>query len=110
LIIESPEEYDPKALKKAFKGEAHEILADFARRLQSYEGELHLPTEYHRVMEEFVKEREIGFGKIGQPLRVALLGRMTGPGMDEVMAILGVRESVERISRLLSRLEELKAQ
>lgn len=110
LIIESPEEYDPKALKKAFKGEAHEILADFARRLQSYEGELHLPTEYHRVMEEFVKEREIGFGKIGQPLRVALLGRMTGPGMDEVMAILGVQESVERISRLLSRLEELKAQ
>jgi glutamyl-tRNA synthetase len=110
LIIESPEEYDPKAFKKAFKGEAHEILADFARRLQSYEGELHLPTEYHRVMEEFVKEREIGFGKIGQPLRVALLGRMTGPGMDEVMAILGVRESVERISRLLSRLEELKAQ
>ena len=110
LIIESPEEYDPKALKKAFKGEAHEILEDFARRLQSYEGELHLPTEYHRVMEEFVKEREIGFGKIGQPLRVALLGRMTGPGMDEVMAILGVQESVERISRLLSRLEELKAQ
>jgi glutamyl-tRNA synthetase len=110
LIIESPEEYDPKALKKAFKGEAHEILADFARRLQSYQGELHLPTEYHRVMEEFVKEREIGFGKIGQPLRVALLGRMTGPGMDEVMAILGVQESVERISRLLSRLEELKAQ
>ena len=105
LILEPPAEYDPKAVKKAFKGEAFDILSDFAARLQETE-ELHLPSDYHRVMEEFVAEKEIGFGKIGQPLRVALLGKMTGPGMDEVMAILGVEETVRRIEKALETLRD----
>jgi len=103
LILEPPVEYDPKAVKKAFKGEAFEILEAFAQKLRDAAG-LHLPTDYHRVMEEFVAEREIGFGKIGQPLRVALLGRMTGPGMDEVMAILGIEETVRRIEKAVGAL------
>jgi glutamyl-tRNA synthetase len=103
LILEPPAEYDPKAVKKAFKGEAFDILEAFARKLQDAEG-LHFPTDYHKVMEEFVAEREIGFGKIGQPLRVALLGKMTGPGMDEVMAILGVEETVRRIGKAVGEL------
>ncbi|WP_292660227.1 glutamate--tRNA ligase family protein, partial [Nitratifractor sp.] len=100
LILDAPQEYDPKAAKKAFKGEAFEILRDFAEKLKAGEG-LHLPSDYHKVMEEFVAEKGIGFGRIGQPLRVALLGKMTGPGMDEVMAILGVEETVARIERAI---------
>jgi len=99
LILQRPAGYDPKAAKKAFKGDAAEILGDFADRLSSSDRELHLPSDYHRVMEEFASERGIGFGKIGQPLRVALLGQMTGPGMDEVMAILGVEETKHRIAK-----------
>ncbi|ADV47230.1 glutamate--tRNA ligase [Nitratifractor salsuginis] len=104
MILEAPAEYDPKAVKKAFKGEAFEILRAFAAKLREAEG-LHLPSDYHRLMEEFVKEREIGFGKIGQPLRVALLGKMSGPGMDEVMAILGKEETIARIEKAIETLE-----
>ena len=100
MILERPAQYDPKAAKKAFKGEALSILRAFAEKLTSSEG-LHLPSDYHKVMEEFVAEQEIGFGKLGQPLRVALLGKMNGPGMDEVMAILGVEETVARIDRAI---------
>ncbi len=100
MILEAPSEYEQKATKKAFKGEAKIILRDFAQKLIK-SSNLHLPSDYHRVMEEFVTEKEIGFGKIGQPLRVALLGKMTGPGMDEVMAILGVSETIRRIDRAI---------
>ncbi len=100
MILDRPAQYDPKAVKKAFKGEALSILQAFAEKLESSEG-LHLPSDYHKVMETFVAEQEIGFGKLGQPLRVALLGKMTGPGMDEVMAILGVEETVTRIDRAI---------
>jgi len=99
LILNRPTEYDAKAVKKAFKGSAKEIITEFAQLLKSWDKPLHLPIDYHSVMEQFVKDKEIGFGKLGQPLRVALLGKMTGPGMDEVMAILGVEETVERINR-----------
>jgi glutamyl-tRNA synthetase len=53
------------------------------------------------VIESFVEQKQIGFGKIGQPLRVSLLGKMSGSGLDEIMAILGVDETVSRINRAI---------
>jgi len=102
LILNAPEEYDEKAVKKAFKGEAKAILADFIAMLQTWEKPLHLPSDYHAVMEKIVADKEIGFGKIGMPLRVSLLGSMTGSGLDEIMAILGVDETIERIEKAVA--------
>jgi glutamyl-tRNA synthetase len=108
LILNTPESYDAKAAKKAFKGEASEILRSFSIALQRWEGELHFPAEYHAVLEKFVETKEIGFGKIAQPLRVSLLGSMTGPGVDEVMAIIGVEETVHRIDKAIFFIEKGK--
>ncbi len=102
LIVTAPESYDEKAAKKAFKGEAKEILTDFAAMLKSWDKPLHLPSDYHEVMEKIVAEKEIGFGKIGMPLRVSVMGAMTGSGMDEIMAILGVDETVARIEKAIA--------
>jgi glutamyl-tRNA synthetase len=99
LITDAPATYDDKAVKKAFKGDAKEVLADFATMLQ--EANPTTQEAYHDAMQALVTKREIGFGKIGMPLRVALLGSMTGAGMDEVMAILGVDEVVARIERAM---------
>jgi len=103
-ILEAPSEYDEKAVKKAFKGDAKEILEDFKSTLEAKE-EPHLPVEYHDVMEEVVKKREIGFGKIGQPLRVALLGKLGGPGLDVVMSVLGKDETIRRIDAALDKIK-----
>ncbi|MEA3419661.1 MAG: glutamate--tRNA ligase [Campylobacterota bacterium] len=102
LVLTAPKEYDAKAAKKAFKGEAPEILKGFSELLQSWDEELHLPSDYHAVLETFVETKEIGFGKIGQPLRVSLLGAMTGSGLDEVMAIIGMEETVQRIEKAIA--------
>ena len=105
LILTTPTEYDAKASKKAFKGEAKEILADFAVMLQGWDKTLHLPCDYHEVIDKLVADKEIGFGKIGMPLRVSLLGSMTGSGLDEIMAILGVEETVARINKAIETIE-----
>jgi glutamyl-tRNA synthetase len=99
LILDAPTEYNEKNAKKAFKGDAFEILAAFAEMLK--EANPSSKEEYHAVMEKIVAEREIGFGKIGMPLRVSLLGSMTGSGLDEIMAILGVEESVSRVENAI---------
>lgn len=104
-ILDTPETYDPKALKKAFKGEAVSILETFKSRLERTQ-ELHLPSDFHGVMEQVVGELGIGFGKIGQPLRVALIGRLSGPGLDSVMAIIGVEETSRRIERMINNIGE----
>jgi glutamyl-tRNA synthetase len=100
-ILVTPEEYDEKALKKAFKTDSIDILKNFMAKLQGA-AELHLPIDYHNVMQAVVDEMEIGFGKIGQPLRVALMGKLSGPGLDNVMAIIGVNETVARIEQVIA--------
>ena len=102
LITIAPSEYDAKSSKKAFKGEAKEILAIFADMLA-----LAQPTTkeaFHSVMEKIVEEKQIGFGKIGMPLRVSLMGSMTGSGLDEIMAILGESETIKRIEKAIANL------
>ena len=99
-IIETPTSYDEKAVKKAFKGNAVEVLNTFKAKIISAV-ELHLPSDYHHIMEEVVKEMEIGFGKIGQPLRISLLGKMGGPGLDSIMAIIGKDETILRIENAI---------
>jgi len=100
-ILSTPTSYDEKAVKKAFKGNALEVLNSFGAKVGNA-SELHLPSDYHILMEEVVTEMEIGFGKIGQPLRVALLGKMSGPGLDSVMAILGREETMLRIANAIT--------
>ncbi len=102
LIVNTPTHYDAKASKKAFKGEADTILQKFAQALKEWDKPLHLPAEYHAVLEQFVADQEIGFGKIAQPLRVSLLGSMTGSGMDDIMAILGEDEVCNRIDNAVA--------
>jgi glutamyl-tRNA synthetase len=101
LILNAPTEYNPKNAKKAFKGSAKEILAEFATMLKEWDTPLHTPPEYHAVIDHIIKTKEIGFGKIGMPLRVSLLGSMTGAGLDEIMAIIGVDETIARIDRAI---------
>ena len=108
LILSTPEAYDAKAAKRAFKGEASEVLRSFADMLKTWDGELHFPAEYHAVLEKFVEVNEIGFGKIAQALRVSLLGSMTGSGVDEIMAIIGVDETVRRIDKAVFFIEGKK--
>lgn len=42
-------------------------------------------------------ELELGFGKVAQPLRVALTGSTASPGIFDVMLLLGKEDSINRI-------------
>jgi len=100
-VVTTPVVYDEKAVKKAFKSNAIEVLETFANKLDNAQ-ELHLPSDYHHIMQSVVDEMEIGFGKIGNPLRVALLGKMSGPGLDVVMAVIGKDETILRIAKAIA--------
>ena len=100
-VLNTPTSYDEKAVAKGFKADAAEVLNAFAVKINAAD-ELHLPSDYHQLMEAVVQEMEIGFGKIGQPLRIALLGKLSGPGLDSVMSIIGKEETLLRIANAIS--------
>ena len=97
-VLLKPSEYDEKAIKKAIKGNALEIIDEFVTLLESKGADN--AKDIHTLMEEFVNNKEIGFGKLGQPLRVALFGAMRGPGLDEIISIIGIDETRDRVEAL----------
>jgi glutamyl-tRNA synthetase len=45
----------------------------------------------------FAEQRDLKLGSVAQPLRAALTGRTTSPGIFEVLAVLGKTESLARL-------------
>jgi glutamyl-tRNA synthetase len=51
-----------------------------------------------RAIREVAEEAGVKLGKLAQPLRAALTGRTTSPGIFDVIALLGQDESLARIA------------
>jgi glutamyl-tRNA synthetase len=50
------------------------------------------------VVREFAEKTGAKLGQVAQPLRAALTGRLTSPGIFDVLAVLGREESLSRIA------------
>jgi glutamyl-tRNA synthetase len=50
------------------------------------------------AMKAMASEKELGLGKLAQPLRAALTGQGTSPGIFDVLVLLGRDESLARIA------------
>ncbi|PID63250.1 MAG: glutamate--tRNA ligase [Gammaproteobacteria bacterium] len=97
FLYKAPESYDEKAAAKQFRSPADEILGDVAARFEALDD--WQADAIQAAMEACVAEREIGFGKLGQPLRLAITGGTQSPSMNEVLAVLDKAEALSRIAR-----------
>ena len=50
------------------------------------------------AIRQVAEEAGLGLGKVAQPLRAALTGRTTSPGIFDVLVLLGRGESLARLS------------
>ena len=55
-------------------------------------------AELEQAARDFVAARDIGLGKLAQPLRAALTGSNASTGSFEVLHILGKEEALTRLS------------
>lgn len=54
------------------------------------------------ALRDAAESRELGLGKVAQPLRSALTGRAISPGIFDVLFLLGREESLQRITAALT--------
>jgi glutamyl-tRNA synthetase len=52
------------------------------------------------MIKQLSKELGIKFVELAQPIRIALIGKSSGPGVFELLTLLGIQESCARIQRL----------
>ena len=53
---------------------------------------------------EVLEQTGLSMGKLAQPVRVALTGSTTSPGIHEVIAVLGKQRTLKRLNNALQRL------
>jgi glutamyl-tRNA synthetase len=100
LLSDRPLELDEKA-KALLTAEARDLLRDVAPELTAVEP--WTPEATEQAVRSFAERRGTKLGAGAQPLRAALTGRTTSPGIFEVLAVLGKSESLGRLADQMSR-------
>ncbi len=95
FILNDPKNFDEKAHKKAQANFGY--LEEFDKLLDENDKS---KEEYESLAHEYLEKNSLGLGKLAQPLRLALLGKMGGAGVFEIMQIIGIEQSKKRIQKL----------
>lgn len=93
-------DYDPRAIKKWWKGDPAAILQGLREVLKSIE--VFELEKIETAMWNFLDEKEIKRIRGMQPLRIALTGVSGGPGLFDIIALLGREKVVERLDRAIN--------
>ena len=101
-FYEEYEAIDEAAAKKHLKAAAREPLALIRVKLAALES---WETEaLHHVIQDTATELNLGMGKVGMPLRVAVTGLGQSPSIDAVMKLVGKDRVLARLDKVLAQL------
>ena len=94
IFAERPLEMEPKAAA-VLTPETRQLIGRLRAALESVKPWSAENTE--AAMRDFAEQNGLKLGGVAQPLRVALTGRITSPGIFEVLAVLGRDTCLERL-------------
>jgi glutamyl-tRNA synthetase len=57
-----------------------------------------------KEIKEWITAKEIGFGKVMQPLRLSLVGKLAGPHLFDIIAMIGKEETIKRLENAIEKL------
>jgi glutamyl-tRNA synthetase len=92
-------EYDEKAVKKFLKPDILEPLVMLTEKLADAKDLIQETQE--TIFKEVLETTGIKFGKIAQPVRVALTGKTASPGIFEMIEILGWDRVISRLKHAI---------
>ena len=95
-LFQAPQSFPPDAAKKAFKG------ADTVRLLQDLQSRIETLTvvneeTLHDTVAACVEANGVGFGKVGQPARLAITGGAPSPDLAVTLSLLDKAEILRRL-------------
>jgi len=102
-FFQPPEHYDPDVAKKRWKRETPQqlkgLIEEFSRLENPQKG------DYEEALHRAAGTLKIGRGDLIHALRLAVSGMGAGPGLYDVLFILGKDETIRRITSAIERLQ-----
>jgi glutamyl-tRNA synthetase len=96
--------YEPAAIEKVMrKQNGIEILREIHPKLEAINDWRAEPLE--KAIEAFCQEKQLGLGKVAQPIRVAVSGGTISPPIFQSLEFLGKEHTLSRITRCLAHLQ-----
>jgi len=103
-FFQEPASYDEKGEAKHFNAEGAErlnVLADRFEKLTKFNG-----PEMETVLKGLAEELGIKAGQLIHPVRLAVSGMTTGPGLYEMLEVIGQRVTIDRMRRAAEYIRE----
>ena len=99
VFFKRPEVYDPKAIKKVWKEKTKDLLWTVID-LISDDSEASL-GQLKDNLKMVASDAGLGLGALMGPLRVVIVGSLSGPDLFSIINTLGVKEVISRINYAL---------
>jgi glutamyl-tRNA synthetase len=101
-FFRAPQSYEEQNLKKRWKEDSSELL----KKLNENFSQLQNPSkeDYDKALDDTANRLNVGKGKLIHPLRIAVSGVGEGPGVYDIISVLGKEETISRINKALIKL------
>ena len=107
-FYEEYEDYEPKAAKKWFKDNSVEALErSMANLVNVTDWDV---ENIEKAFKSVAEDMQVGLGKVGMPLRLAITGCGVSPEMGITMKLVGKERSISRIQKTITYLKAKKAE
>ena len=103
LFFQDSLEYDKELISKTFKEESASITKDFKNSIESTQKWDR--SEIENIFDNLMTQHDVQIGKVMKPIRVALTGITYGPGIFDLILLLGKEMCLKRLRKLLSLLD-----
>lgn len=95
-LFEAPQVFDQKVKAKFWKEEMPAIILEIIELLTSLENYTKESIESH--LPSTIKEKQWQMGAVMNSLRLLLVGESKGPGIADIMTLIGKEETIKRLS------------
>lgn len=99
FFFKAPENYDAEAIKKRWKPETPAILCELKEIISS--ADTIAAHQLEEKVKTYFESKNIGLGQVMTPFRIAVVGTTSGPGMFEIVELLGKEEIIKRIDNAI---------
>jgi len=96
-FFDMPKQYDEQAVQKKWTAQAAGFLKQFTEALQAHTASD--ATTIEALFKQMATDAQISPGALMQPLRLCLSGEAGGPPLFELLVVLGVEQSIQRIQK-----------
>ena len=101
-FFEEPISYEEAGIKKRWSIQSAEILNQYAKKIEQFAAPV--KEDYEKALKDTATHFNKGNGDVIHPLRLAVSGVTGGPGIFDILYIIGKEKTLSRIKTIIEKL------